>query len=156
MLLLSYWGTAPTDWISKMEKAINVQIELYDSASRQKIARDITFYAQGDQPLVDEFGTGRYYSKGNIFAAQIGNGNKLHSTDGSIIFFTDAERAKKLGWLQFGRKPLCTDADGVMYFFDRRCSIRNAQAEIKTWSDLYIDSPLATQQQYYGSIKAGA
>jgi hypothetical protein len=43
-----------------------------------------------------------------------------------------------------------------MYFFDRRCSIRNAQAEIKTWSDLYIDSPLATQQQYYGSIKAGA
>jgi hypothetical protein len=153
MLLFSYWGTAPTDRISKMEKAINVQIELYDSASRTKIARDITFYAH-DFTLTQT--SGRYYSTGNQFAAQIGNGNKLHSTDGSIIFFKNAEEAQKCGWLNFGRKPLCTDADGVMYFFDRRCSIRNAQAEIKTWADLYIDSPVATQQQYYGSIKAGA
>jgi len=138
-----------------MQKEITVAIELYDSITMQKITRDVTFYAYGDQPLVDEFGTGRYYSKGNLFAARIGRGVKLHSTDGVIIFFKDAERAKKLGWLNFGRKPLFVDADGVMYFFNRNCSIRNAQAEIVTWADMHIDSPVATQQKYYGSLKAG-
>lgn len=140
-----------------MQKEITVAIELYDRVSAKKIARDVTFYASAynnGELVTDNFGTVTYYSKDNIFAAQIGRGVKMHSTDGSIFCFTP-ERATKLGWLQFGRKPLFTDENGNMYFFNRRCSIRNAQAEIVTWADLYIDSPLATQQQYYGSIKAG-
>jgi hypothetical protein len=145
-----------------MEREITLAIELYDSISMQKITRDVTFYASGSfttndsVPYANEFGTGFYYSKDHQFAARIGRGVKLHSTDGTIVFFKNPEQAKKSGWLQFGRKPLFTDADGVMYFFQRSCSIRNAQAEIVTWADLYIDSPVATQQQYYGSIKAGA
>ena len=141
-----------------MQKEITVAIELYDRVSAKKIARDVTFYASINsftgEILTDNFGTTTYSSEGHIFAAQIGRGVKMHSTDGSIICLTP-ERAQKLGWTSFGRKPLFTDENGNMYFFNRRCSIRNAQAEIVTWADLYIDSPLATQQQYYGSIKAG-
>ena len=134
-----------------MDKEITLAIELYDLISMQKITRNVTFYASG----ANESDTGFYDSKDHQFAARIGRGVKLHSTDGTLVFFKDAEQAKKCGWLRFGRKPLFTDADGVMYFFKRDCSIRNAQAEIVTWSDLYIDSPIATQQKYYGSIKAG-
>ena len=146
-----------------MEREITLPIELYDSIQGKTITRDITFILAGSYAATDavpyfdvrEQSTGRYYSQGKQFAAQIGRGVKLHSTDGSIIFFKDPEQARKNGWTQFGRKPLFTDADGVMYFFDRSCTIRNSQAQIKTWADLYIDSPIATQQQYYGSIKGG-
>ena len=144
-----------------MEREITLPIELYDSIQAKKITRDITFYLSGfwaateAVPYFDvrERTSGHYYSKDHQFAAQIGRGEKLHSTDGTIIFFKDPAEAKRFGWLNFGRKPLFTDADGVIYFFDRRCSIRNAQAEIKTWSDLYVGSPIATKQEYYGSIK---
>lgn len=131
-----------------MEREITLPIGLYDSIQGKTITRDVTFILLGSHAE-----TGRYYSQGHLFAAQIGQGEKLHSADGSIIFFKDPEQARKLGWTQFGRKPLFTNADGVMYFFDRSCSIRNRQAHIKTWADLYVGSPIATQQEYYGSIK---
>jgi len=142
-----------------MEREITLPIELYDSIQGKKITRDVTFthgyYLDTPEQIAffEEQTSGRYYSEGKQFAAQIGNGEKLHGADGTIIFFKDAEQARKCGWLNFGKKPLFTDADGVMYFFDRRCSIRNAHADIKTWADLYVGSPIATQQEYYGSIK---
>jgi hypothetical protein len=144
-----------------MEREITLPIELYDSIQGKTITRDVTFILSGtyaateDVPYFDvrQQSSGRYYSQDKQFAAQIGQGEKLHSADGSIIFFKDPEQARKCGWLNFGKKPLFTDADGVMYFFDRNTSIRNRQAHIKTWSDLYVDSPIATKQEYYGSIK---
>jgi hypothetical protein len=137
-----------------MEREITLAIELYDSITMQRITRDVTFYASWNENNSGD--SNFYYSKDHQFAARIGRGIKLHSTDAAVIFFKDAEQARKQGWLQFGRKPLFTDANGVMYFFRKDCTIRNSQAVIQTWADLYIDSPVATQQQYYGSIKAGA
>jgi len=144
-----------------MEREITLPIELYDSIQGKKITRDVTFIFSGSYAATEAVpyfdvrsqSSGRYYSEGKQFAARIGQGQKLHGANGSIIFFKDPEQARKCGWLNFGKKPLFTDADGVMYFFDRRCSIRNAQANIETWADLYVDSPFATQQEYYGSIK---
>ena len=145
-----------------MKKEVTASIELYDSVKNEKITREVTFFLSSYLKTPEQIAffekqtEGHYYSKDNQFAARIGRGKKLHSTNGSIIYFKDAERAKKLGWLNFGRKPLFTDEDGVMYFFERTQSIRNSEAQIETWADLYIDSPIATQQEYYGSIKAGA
>ncbi len=144
-----------------MERTITASITLYDAIKRENITREVEFALAGSWDpehniaYAGEQSTGFYYSTGHVFAARIGRGVKLHSTDGTIVFFKNPEQAKKAGWLNFGRKPLFTDADGVMYFFKRDCSIRNAQAQIDTWADLYIDSPIATQQQYYGSIKGG-
>jgi len=144
-----------------MEREITLPIELYDSIQGKTITRDVTFILSGSYAATEAVpyfdvrsqSSGRYYSEGKQFAAQIGNGEKLHGADGSIIFFKDADQARKCGWLNFGKKPLFTDADGVMYFFDRRTSIRNSQAQIKTWADLYVGSAIATKQEYYGSIK---
>lgn len=145
-----------------MEKTITLEIELYDIIEHKKVSRQVTFsHTTNDLGEIPEWmksnTTGRYYSADNVFAARIGRGGqKLHSTSGSLIYFTDEAHATKCGWLRYGKKPIFTDSEGRMFFFDRRVGIRNRQAEIETFADMYVDSPFATQQEYYGSIKAGA
>jgi hypothetical protein len=145
-----------------MEKSITLEIELYDIIEHKKVSRQVTFtHTTNDLGEIPEWmkyeKTGRYHSEQNVFAARIGRGGqKLHSTSGSLIYFTDEAQATKCGWLRFGKKPIYTDSEGRMFFFDRSVGIRNRQAEIETFADMYVDSPFATQQEYYGSIKAGA
>jgi hypothetical protein len=146
-----------------MEKSITLEIELYDFIERKKVSRQVTFtHTTNDLGEIPEWmkyeKSGWYRSEDNVFAARIGRGGqKLHGTHGSLVYFTDEAQAKKSGWLRSSNsKPIYTDSEGRMFFFDRKTSIRNRQAEIETFADMYVDSPFATQQEYYGSIKAGA
>lgn len=145
-----------------MEKTITLEIELYDIIEHKKVSRQVTFsHTTNDLGEIPEWmkysKSGWYRSADNVFAARIGRGGqKLHSTSGSLIYFLDEEQATKCGWLSYGKKPIFTDSEGRLFFFDKRVSIRNRQAEIETFADMYVDSPFATQQEYYGSIKAGA
>jgi len=86
-----------------------------------------------------------------LFAAQCGNGVKMHAASMRMwIFDTELEAVSKF---YYDRKNIVELHDGRFGYLSRNAMVRNREARIVGWAEDFIGTDLETKQNYYGALK---
>ena len=130
-------------------KGINTMNEVQiDNAGNKSFVANVTLEGVTREVKFEHKGwvSPEYHAVDTQFAAQIGNGKKLHAT-----LFASAKpvNANSKG------KNVFVLSTGETFAFIVSTSVRNRAATIVAFADAYADSDIATKQNYYGSLKAG-